>query len=233
MAIDGPTVEQPALDAADTRIGKLASQAHSGSDQTAELSIDDLGLDLGSLDSTGNNLLDDSRLTRALDSPDAPTLVAGMDDTSRRLIEGAPHGNQPTELLPLSDLAPDAGATSRVSALDFELDIDGNAQTGNSSALGGGDINLDLDVGTADAAPDGEYQRTQRIEPSTMATDGDTEIDLEPVTMSEVGTKLDLARAYMDMGDPEGARSILTEVLHEGSAGQRQEAQRLIDSIPG
>ena len=26
--------------------------------------------------------------------------------------------------------------------------------------------------------------------------------ELEPVTMSEVGTKLDLARAYMDMGDP-------------------------------
>jgi len=53
------------------------------------------------------------------------------------------------------------------------------------------------------------------------------------VTMSEVGTKLDLARAYMDMGDPDGARSILREVLQEGSANQRQEAQRLIDSIPG
>ena len=33
--------------------------------------------------------------------------------------------------------------------------------------------------------------------------------------MSEVGTKLDLARAYIDMGDPEGARSILDEVLKE------------------
>lgn len=57
--------------------------------------------------------------------------------------------------------------------------------------------------------------------------------DLEPVTMSEVGTKLDLARAYMDMGDPEGARSILDEVLHEGSVSQKQEAQRLIESLPG
>jgi pilus assembly protein FimV len=37
----------------------------------------------------------------------------------------------------------------------------------------------------------------------------------------------------MDMGDPDGARSILREVLQEGSANQRQEAQRLIDSIPG
>ncbi len=37
----------------------------------------------------------------------------------------------------------------------------------------------------------------------------------------------------MDMGDPEGARSILQEVLQEGSHAQKQEAQRLIDSIPG
>ena len=56
---------------------------------------------------------------------------------------------------------------------------------------------------------------------------------LEPVTMSEVGTKLDLARAYMDMGDPDGARNILQEVLAEGSASQKQEARRLIDSLPG
>ena len=57
--------------------------------------------------------------------------------------------------------------------------------------------------------------------------------DLEPVTMSEVGTKLDLARAYMDMGDPEGARNILEEVLNEGSVAQKQEAQRLLQSLPG
>jgi pilus assembly protein FimV len=47
-----------------------------------------------------------------------------------------------------------------------------------------------------------------------------------------VGTKLDLARAYIDMGDPEGARSILDEVLHEGNASQKQEAQRLLTSLP-
>ncbi len=54
----------------------------------------------------------------------------------------------------------------------------------------------------------------------------------EAATMSEVGTKLDLARAYIDMGDPEGARSILEEVLKEGSAVQKQEAERLVASLP-
>jgi pilus assembly protein FimV len=33
------------------------------------------------------------------------------------------------------------------------------------------------------------------------------------------------------MGDPDGARSILEEVLGEGNPGQKQEAQRLLDSI--
>jgi pilus assembly protein FimV len=56
---------------------------------------------------------------------------------------------------------------------------------------------------------------------------------LEPVTISEVGTKLDLARAYMDMGDPDGARNILREVLSEGSVSQKQEANRLLESLPG
>ena len=54
----------------------------------------------------------------------------------------------------------------------------------------------------------------------------------EARTMTEVGTKLDLARAYVDMGDPNGARSILEEVLNEGDEGQRQQAQQLLESMP-
>ncbi len=54
----------------------------------------------------------------------------------------------------------------------------------------------------------------------------------EAQTMTEVGTKLDLARAYVDMGDPAGARSILEEVLDEGDEGQKQQAQQLIDALP-
>jgi pilus assembly protein FimV len=57
--------------------------------------------------------------------------------------------------------------------------------------------------------------------------------ELDPVTLSEVGTKLDLARAYLDMGDPDGARAILDEVLSEGSPSQKIEAQRLVETLPG
>ena len=56
--------------------------------------------------------------------------------------------------------------------------------------------------------------------------------ELEPVTASEVRIKLDLARQFLDMGDPESACHILDEVLEEGDASQKQEAARLVDSLP-
>ncbi|MDE2089901.1 MAG: hypothetical protein KGJ12_07760, partial [Gammaproteobacteria bacterium] len=67
---------------------------------------------------------------------------------------------------------------------------------------------------TAGATPDDSEK--QKIMDGGLYTEGD-----------EVGTKLDLARAYIDMGDPEGARSILNEVLEEGNAEQKREAERL------
>ena len=47
----------------------------------------------------------------------------------------------------------------------------------------------------------------------------------------EVSTKLDLARAYIDMGDQEGAREILQEVLDSGNDEQKEEAQTLIQGL--
>jgi pilus assembly protein FimV len=91
---------------------------------------------------------------------------------------------------------------------------------------------VDLDLGES---MNGSEHPTDRFQASTnkMKAVELPVAELEPVTMSEVGTKLDLARAYMDMGDPEGARSILEEVVQEGSASQKQEASRLIESLPG
>jgi FimV-like protein len=83
------------------------------------------------------------------------------------------------------------------------------------------------------AATDKMRAISPTIRTAKINSDDNQPVELEPVTMSEVGTKLDLARAYMDMGDPEGARSILEEVVQEGSASQKQEAQRLIETLPG
>jgi pilus assembly protein FimV len=78
---------------------------------------------------------------------------------------------------------------------------------------------VDLDVGFNPVYED-EPTGTEEVGP------------LDAQTMTEVGTKLDLARAYIDMGDPEGAKSILEEVLTEGDSGQREEARSLISALP-
>ncbi|MET0204019.1 MAG: FimV/HubP family polar landmark protein, partial [Casimicrobiaceae bacterium] len=47
----------------------------------------------------------------------------------------------------------------------------------------------------------------------------------------DAATKLDLAKAYQEMGDVEGAREILQEVLHEGDDQQKTEAQTLLAKL--
>jgi pilus assembly protein FimV len=47
----------------------------------------------------------------------------------------------------------------------------------------------------------------------------------------DAATKLDLAKAYQEMGDVEGAREILQEVLHEGDDQQKAEAQTLLTKL--
>jgi len=49
--------------------------------------------------------------------------------------------------------------------------------------------------------------------------------------MDEMETKLDLAIAYVDMGDAEAAREIALEVLKKGTAEQQMVAQALLDGL--
>lgn len=47
----------------------------------------------------------------------------------------------------------------------------------------------------------------------------------------ECATKLDLARAYVDMEDIDGAKELLQEVVQEGNDAQKQEAKDLMDKL--
>ena len=47
----------------------------------------------------------------------------------------------------------------------------------------------------------------------------------------DAATKLDLAKAYQEMGDVDGAREILQEVLHEGDEQQKSEARSLLAKL--
>jgi pilus assembly protein FimV len=69
---------------------------------------------------------------------------------------------------------------------------------------------------------------------ATLADLSDDDMDAELDFLAdadEAATKLDLARAYIDMGDSEGAKDILSEVLGEGNDEQRKEANELLGRI--
>src|SRR5947207_2215603 len=255
--VDAPTVEQPAFTQDQPTIRQKVETALKSTEQTAELALDDLGLDVGQVDTVEQPGLAAAAGAEA----EGPTLVAGLDDRSRKVMDDAQrrakrdeHGqtgawqfdqDELEAALTQTSLAlQDASATSRLAALGaHSVDVDiGEASSTHPSLHGGGvdlDVgdatgshaanggHIDVDVGTA-SVPDTAFAATQRLSSEDLALP-----DLEPVTMSEVGTKLDLARAYMDMGDPDGARNILEEVLAAGSARQKQEAQRLMESLPG
>lgn len=56
----------------------------------------------------------------------------------------------------------------------------------------------------------------------------DLESGTEVIEETQVETKIDLAKAYIDMGDIEGARSTLEEVMEEGSDEQKRQAEELL-----
>ncbi len=86
--MEGPTVEQPTIATTQetpTIRQKLESALKQSGEQTAELAIDDLGLDVGQVDTV------DQPGLAAASGADAPTLVAGFDERSRQVMEDAQH----------------------------------------------------------------------------------------------------------------------------------------------
>lgn len=147
-----------------------------------------------------------------------------------------------------SDFTPSYAASAFESpagaAGGFAADLEPAAESSEREARAESPLGFGLD--------DGEFEHRESAE-STSKLDGGFEFDLPPLDFEPqakaepepetqldddyfsgedvVGTKLDLAKAYMDMGDPEGARSMLDEVIAEGSDAQKAEAQRLLAEL--
>lgn len=134
-------------------------------------------------------------------------------------------------------------ADTPVSAPDVKLDEDFNLDADLSDGdfgTGAGEFSLDeadmADTSLDDIAAD--FDSTVQLEPEAPAAVADTGADLGMddefdflSDTDENATKLDLARAYIDMGDMEGARDILQEVLSEGSVPQKDEAKGLLSQV--
>ncbi|MCU0971939.1 MAG: LysM peptidoglycan-binding domain-containing protein, partial [Gammaproteobacteria bacterium] len=160
-------------------------------DPTAEVAIEDLGLDVG--DFEGFDDLEqqvDELLTRPSakveDTIERPTLGRGAPEPEEDLLSS-------TSIL-RADAVELAEATREVEAGLVDL----------------ADATSELPTMTSEQPTiEAPTIEATAIDATSVLRQVDFPLDEESATMSEVGTKLDLARAYIDMGDPEGARSIL------------------------
>jgi len=78
-----------------------------------------------------------------------------------------------------------------------------------------------------------DLDRVMDLDEDASLTLADVESELTSLTTGadEMSTKLDLAKAYIDMGDDEGAREALEEVISQGDETQSGEAKKLMDQI--
>jgi pilus assembly protein FimV len=91
-----------------------------------------------------------------------------------------------------------------------------------------GDLEVEGDL-AVEAIADTEEDPLAELE-LEAAVQSDDEFEFEDQGDS-ANTKLDLARAYIDMGDADGARDILKEVLDEGNSDQQQKAQAMLEAL--
>ena len=72
----------------------------------------------------------------------------------------------------------------------------------------------------------------QRVEPPAIGSwetlEGQLQDSTSETEVIDVAMKLDLGRAYIDMGDSESARKVLEEVIEEGNPTQQEEAKALL-----
>jgi pilus assembly protein FimV len=212
-AVGGPAVTEPALEAlnVDFDIGA----ATGGGTQ-----VPDINLDAGapsSADAAPVGL--DFDLGLGGDKPAGGTTIAAMvQPAAAPAAESAlsidfdlPMGDKPAQA---PAVASPAAPAVDLGAIDFDLGTPaagGEAKTETAKAPSLDLAFIDLDLGApgggngSGGGPDARWQ--------------------------EVATKLDLAKAYEEMGDKDGARELLKEVVKEGDAAQQQQAQTMLQAL--
>jgi pilus assembly protein FimV len=118
---------------------------------------------------------------------------------------------------------------------DIDLESDGVDFTTDDDD----DIAVSTETPSNAVTEDVDFISESDLMDSEMDDDLDDDLEDEPIDESildlgdvdEASTKLDLARAYIDMEDFDGASEILQEVLTEGSESQKSEAEELLEKM--
>lgn len=226
----------------DTDLGSDTTTAVESESEGEEFNLDDLmsggELDLGSSDGAEPEQTaesDDGGLDFDLDlSPMEDDSAAGLEEfsTSSETALEDDAGD-----LSLDDLESFGGELDDGLDLD-SIDLDDIAALDESPAA-----ERDAEVAVAEEKPP-QPKRSTVQEPAAeqdgsvdlgdlsfnLESDLDSELNLLEGS-DEVSTKLELAQAYLDMGDKDGAKDILSEVVDEGGDEHKRRAREMLERM--
>jgi pilus assembly protein FimV len=227
-------LEDLGLDLASEQIAEEEQKPESEDQQeSADVDIDSMDLSgLENLDdmeseSLESNLTLDSEFLNKMESGDSNVdEEEGLDiDLSDLDVEPdksqAAEEPEPFDLSDIegdSEIAPDLTASDAPDAIELE----------DSEALDDLDLeSIEKELEGLSSELDGD--ESESLDEISLLHSHSENLDLD--STDEITTKLDLARAYIDMGDIEGAKSILDEVASEGTDAQQKEAQELLGTL--
>ena len=152
-----------------------------------------------------------------------------------------------TDFTPEGTLIMEEKAPDTTAGLDFDLGLPGEekkpqpaapaAPAAAADTSGGLDFDFNLDVGGGEKAAEAPPAQATTMDLSAISLDlGSATEPAAPAgggdpKWQEVATKLDLAKAYEEMGDKDGARELLGEVMKDGDAAQKGQAQQLLAKL--
>src|SRR6185503_13635764 len=198
---DAPAAPAPTLD---FDIGGAAQAAAAAPDLTLDIGAAPKPEDSGlDFDITGGGQKKDISIEETVVAPSAADKTQAMDFNLDLGSPAAPAA--PAAAAPAP--AADPGLT-----FDLNLDLGGGDNKAEAPAAPAADLSsISLDLGGSGDAP---------------AAGGGTDPKWQ-----EIATKLDLAKAYEEMGDKDGARELLNEVMKDGDAAQKGTAQQLLAKL--
>ena len=235
FSIDDFDLDSPELDAPE---GSETVTGPATSEKASPLDADDLSLDFEVADEVGSNESLDDLLTDddALDISDNELPELSFEDASDDDTPEIPEIETPdTEELGEVTSEPEEVpvASPEEEPQDTPVEVPEEETKGQSD-----------DAFEATSPQDDGLEALMSADADDLADNSDLigGIDLDELAAAddefdflagtdECATKLDLARAYVDMEDIDGARELLQEVVQEGNDAQKQEAKDLMDKL--
>ncbi|PTN12669.1 FimV/HubP family polar landmark protein [Nitrosomonas aestuarii] len=154
----------------------------------------------------------------ALDFSIDPSAIDLADD-SNAIDENAHKKDSEVNMLDI----PELDSSSKLQDPDVNANALANSEK-EASEIDFSDINLDIE--NTDEISD--HQEKDRENESAAAF---SEPNAKNEQWHEIETKIDLARAYLEMEDKEGAREMLEEVVQEGDDNQQKTATELLEKL--